>query len=590
MNASERDAALGLFRAGRLPEAEQAWRAILAREPDDAEALHMVGFILATTGRRAEGLALMDRSLEREPDHPGYLDNRAQVLAMENRLAEAARDLARAVQAAPRFVEGWLHLAQVGLRLGRLPESLKAAQAACAIAPRSGAALNTLGVALRENGRPAEALECFARAVQVEGGTADAWNNYGLALQHAGRIDDAQRAYARALALRPRFVAAMANWAVCLRDAGDLEGAASRFDEALSWQPDSPEVLANAGGVALEREDLEGARRFYARAARARPGFADAEYGLAQVALREHRYGEGWRGFERRFDTRPPLALRPSPPPPLLGEAGLGQARRLAVRSEQGIGDQILFSTLLPELERRKVAAVVEVDARLVEMYRRSLRAFDFVPRGAPPSAYAECDFQVPVGSLARWLRPDAASFGGQPAPLLQADAGRVATMRAALAGAGECIAIAWRSPQSGRRRALGERKSLPLEGFARLAAARGATLVDLQYGDVAAEREEFEARHPGMLRRIQGLDVFGDLEGLAAALVACGRLVTSSNVTAHLAGALGVPTRLAYPRAWPPFFYWAPGPDGRSPWYPSVEVVTGGDWEAVFARLAGGE
>jgi|SRR5690349_17321671 len=166
--------------------------------------------------------------------------------------------------------------------------------------------------------------------------------------------------------------------------------------------------------------------------------------------------------------------------------------------------------------------------------------------------------------------------------------------MRRALRGADAvdtrpAIAISWRSIQKGHRKGLGERKSIPLEAFARLAEATGARLVDVQYGDAREERAAFAERHPGMLRRIPELDVFNDLEGLAALLVACGRLVSSSNVTAHLAGALGVPTDLLYLRGWPPFSYWVPGPGGRSLWYPSVRVPEGAPatWEEAFAQLA---
>jgi len=119
----------------------------------------------------------------------------------------------------------------------------------------------------------------------------------------------------------------------------------------------------------------------------------------------------------------------------------------------------------------------------------------------------------------------------------------------------------------------LGERKSVPLEAFAELARARSARLVDLQYGDVDAERREFEARHPGVLTRIEGLDAREDLEGVAAVLAACGRLVTTSNATAHLAGALGIPAEILLPRGWPPFSYWVAGAEGRSLWYPSIKI-----------------
>ena len=305
------------------------------------------------------------------------------------------------------------------------------------------------------------------------------------------------------------------------------------------------------------------------------------------MELREQRFAAGWDHYERRFETDPPAARARALPMPRLAAENLGSARRVALWMEQGVGDQILFSTLLPELARRGIAAVVEVDPRLAGLYRRGMPGVSFVTPAESEAAFAGCDFQLPLGSLPRLFRRDAASFAAQPHSILKADPARVAAYRAQL-GPGPVIAIAWRSLHQGNRRALGERKSIPLEHFARLAHAAGARLADLQYGDVSEERLEFEARHPGVLVRLEGLDPFADLEGLAAALVACGSLVSSSNVTAHVAGALGVPTRLAYLRGWAPFSYWVPGPGSRSLWYPSVAVppTAWERWEEAFDAL----
>jgi ADP-heptose:LPS heptosyltransferase len=214
----------------------------------------------------------------------------------------------------------------------------------------------------------------------------------------------------------------------------------------------------------------------------------------------------------------------------------------------------------------------------LIETYRRSLPAFEFTTPLDSPAAFATCDSQLPIGSLPCLFRPDAASFARQPRALLVPDAARVEEMRAAL-GPGKWIAISWRSLQKGARQSLAERKSIPLEHFARLAEATGARLLDIQYGDVAAERSAFEAQHPGMLTRIDGLDLHGDLEGVMAAIAACDSVVTASNAVAHLAGAIGKRAFVVYLRGYPPFHYWAPDPNGRSPWYPSVEVPTDAAW-----------
>jgi ADP-heptose:LPS heptosyltransferase len=98
--------------------------------------------------------------------------------------------------------------------------------------------------------------------------------------------------------------------------------------------------------------------------------------------------------------------------------------------------------------------------------------------------------------------------------------------------------------------------------------------LLDLQYGDTAAERERF-AVAGGRLQRIEDLDLFNDIDGVLAAAQACDVVVTTSNVTAHYAGVLGKPALLFYLAANPPFHYWVPDAAGRCIWYPSVRIVT---------------
>jgi ADP-heptose:LPS heptosyltransferase len=265
--------------------------------------------------------------------------------------------------------------------------------------------------------------------------------------------------------------------------------------------------------------------------------------------------------------------------------------KRLAIWPEQGVGDQVLFSTLLPDLASRGVQAVVELDPRLLTIYRRSLPAFTFVAPAAADAAFGSCDAQLALGSLPRLLRPTAESFSKQPRALLVPDEARVARARERL-GPGRWIAISWRSLQRGDRKALGERKSIPLEHFAALAQCAGARLLDLQYGDVAAERTAFHARHPGMLLRLEDLDTDNDFEGIVAAMAACERVVTSSNVTAHFAGAIGKETSLLFLDGWPPFHYWTAGPDRRSLWYPSVQIASDAswiDWERAFAAVCKG-
>jgi hypothetical protein len=123
-------------------------------------------------------------------------------------------------------------------------------------------------------------------------------------------------------------------------------------------------------------------------------------------------------------------------------------------------------------------------------------------------------------------------------------------------------------------------RKSAPLGMFMQLSRRSDLRLLDLQYGDTAAERAAFAAAG-GRLLRLEDLDLFHDVDGVLAAIEACELVITTSNVTAHFAGALGKPAWLVYPGANAPFYYWTPGEDGRCLSYPSVRIVSLDSWEA---------
>src|SRR5258706_16514 len=532
---------LRLIQAGQLAEAEGAARALLGRKPGDAQATHLLGLVVAQTGRREEGLELLDRSIAGAAPNAPFLANRARILADMGRGAEAERDLRNALR----------------------------------VDPSSYIAYCQLGGVLRGLRRHVEARAAFRRALAIDARGVQA--DVGLAMQQCERTAEAMERYSQAVKARPDSVDAIVNWASALRSDGDFEGAWAMLRRAMDTGPESAELLSNSASVAIEVGRLDEARRLYERASALDPTYANARFGFGQVDLRQQRFEAGWGAIELRFGTTPPMGGRRGPAPPGLTRGGLVRGRRIAVWAEQGVGDQILYSTLLPDLERSGVRAVVEVDRRLIAMYRRSLPGMTFVAGGEAAAEFAACDAQVAIGSLPRFFRPDVHAFAAQPKALLAPDPRRVEAMRARL-GQGPWIAIAWRSVQSGDRKGLAARKSIPLERFARLAQEAGARLLDLQYGDVDAERAAFEVKHPGVLMRLEDLDTYKDLEGIVAAMQACERVVTASNANAHLAGAIGKPTTLAFVGT-APFHYWVPGPDGRSLWYPSVEVMVDPEW-----------
>jgi tetratricopeptide (TPR) repeat protein len=484
------------------------------------------------------------------------------------------------VEAEPRFADGWSNYGAALRESGRMDEAIAALERAVKLAPLAANAVSNLGIAYLSRNRFYEAIACQRRALELKPDSAEALTQLANALAGVGRWEEAEAAYRTAIEWQPGYPDAHNNLGMLRSERGDVAGAAASFRAALDLKPDFADATQNLGFL-LQQEGRAGeAIELYRRALVSDPRNARAAYNLGIALVSRQEFAEGWELCERRFDTLPPVTIRRAFAVPALEARDLGAGRRIAVWKEQGVGDQILYATLLAELAARGERFVAEIDARLIPAFRRAHPDWQVVTPEESAAAFAQCDRHIAIGSLPRLLRRTLDSFEKQPQALLKPPSplgeGR---------GEGRPrLGISWRTFQPKVRGELGKRKSSSLAAF--LALSRAADLVDLQYGETADERDAF-AKAGGRLERIEGLDLFNDLDGLLGAIEGCDAVVTTSNVTAHLAGSIGKRALVMFLHGRPPFHYWA-SPGARSLWYPSVEIVTGPDidtWDKAVAK-----
>jgi hypothetical protein len=269
------------------------------------------------------------------------------------------------------------------------------------------------------------------------------------------------------------------------------------------------------------------------------------------------------------------------------GEAAAGE---VAIWAEQGIGDQVLFSTLIPELIESGARVIYEVDRRLLGAYERAFPGVQLIALADPPhEALRRASRALFAGSLPALFRTTRESFAHQPAKLLAARGDRIAHYRQRLAAAGDGIkvAVSWHST---RKNHLGPGKSARLRDFASLLRLPATLFLDVQYGNTGEERAAVQKATGVPLLRFDDVDFYNDLEELLAILEASDLVITTSNATAHFAGALGKRTWLLYLADIPPFYYWAHDGSHRCLWYPSVEIVSGpqlADWPTLLQYVA---
>ncbi|WP_159999933.1 tetratricopeptide repeat protein, partial [Roseomonas sp. 18066] len=645
-------AAMRHHQAGALAEAEPLYRAILRREPRQADAQNLLGLLhyqrgehpaavaalrravmlrpgapeyhrnlgmaLRAQGLLPEALAACRRAVALQPDSPESQFNLGNILAEQGEAAGAAAAFRAAVARQPGFAAARLNLAHALLLLKRAPEAEAALRPLLAAAPGHPQALYNLGLSLMPQERWAEAEAAF-RAARDAGAEAaglaanlaitlqeqerwpeaeaawrallasdpaqpEAWFGLGLALQcgaaaeNAARRDAAAEAFDRACALRPDYCDAWYNLAHLRRQQGALDAARAALDRALALQPEDASALTNLANLLALQGWPEQALPLARRAAALLPDDPLPRTNLARLLLLQGHYAEGWDAYEGRVreeaDAHYDFGL------PAWDGAALPGDGRVLVWREQGIGDEVMFCALLPELLAAGHRLTLICDRRFEPALLRAMPELRFLHRAPPPP---EIRAQISMASLPRLFRRREADFSANHA-YLAADPARRDGLRARYdSGPGDrLVGLSWHTahPRSGYRR------NIPLTDFAPLFACPGLRWVSLQYGDPDALAAE--AKAAGLDLRIDAaVDPRADLEAALAQVAAMDHVVSIDNSVAHFAGSLGVSCDLLLPLA--PDWRWQTA-RADTPWYPSLRLHRRGhgeDWPALLRRVA---
>jgi len=535
---------------------------------------------LRQQSRFADARAAAERALEIAPDNAAGWFNLGAALAGLDRVEAAEAAYRRALEHQPRYAEAWSNLGGLLGAKGASDEQMAAYRKAIDANPRLAPVWSNLGNALCSARRFAEAESACRRAIELDSGFVSGWINLGRALHAQKRQAEARDACERALQLAPSLAEGWAGLANALMGLREFDAAIDAYGRAVSLCPQSADLHVNLG-IALRRVGREREGNASLQQALALdPAHDFASWNLAMSLLERGELAEGWARYEARW-ARPDSPARRFPlkgGPPFKGKALLW--------GEQGVGDHILYARMASEAAQAGGCVTLETDARLVELFRRSFPGLTVAAQTEPPQANPdEFDHVLPLASLGRYLRPSLDSFPAHRGYLL-ADAERRSRYRTMLRrGDSLIVGIAWRSSNP----EFANEKSAPLAQWEPLLSVPGIGFVSLQYGDVDGERRDAERRFGVTIATLPGLDVFADLDGLAALHAACDLVVTTSTVNAHFAGALGQPGWVLLPKRIGTLWYWFTE-RGDCPWYPSLTLFRqqqDGDWSGAMALAA---
>lgn len=583
--------ALGLHQADRLGEAGALYRDILKAQPDHADALHYLGVIALQEGRGDEAVRLIGQSLDVAPANADALNNLGQAFERLGRMEDAKDAYSRAIEAAPGAAQAHVRLGEILAGQGEFVAAADCLDAALKLEPGDPYLMVNRGNLHRARGDLQAALAAFEQAAKAAPGFAEAQYNLGRALQDLDRPNDAGDAYAKALKADPGYVPALVNLGLVHLDLGRHEEAMACLKDAVEKAPDYPPGHYNLGLVLQDMDRFDDAIASYRRAIALDDGFVEAHYNLGIALLKLGHLADGWDEYEWRFQSseKKKIGARHFPQAQWQGEDLAG--RSLLVWAEQGVGDEVLFAGMVPDLLAKGADVTLECDSRLAPLFERSFPGIRCLDKTVPPmeeTLSPDFDFQVPSGSLARHLRRDFESFIGT-GPYLLADADKTRAFREKYDGGDSLkIGLAWlsKNKREGLSRREGMNKSMALKDLSALAEIDGITLVDLQYGNTASERNAFAGQTGVTVLHDDDVDQMTDLDAFAAQVAAMDLVLSISNTTVHMAGALGVPCWVMLNAM--PLHCWMRDRDD-SPWYPSVRLFrqhSDGDWSGVINRI----
>ena len=488
-----------------------------------------------------------------------------------------------------------------------------------------------LGLSLSAQSRHADAIGAFERALFERPDDVRVLFALGNTAQVLGLPQPAEAFFRRVLALEPARLEALVNLANLLRAQGNQMAARCLIEPALSLHPDFPELWVTLGSIHRELGERQRAMTHYRAALARHPDCAAALGNLADMLADDGEISEAMTLYDRAILREPKnaqLRLNRAVLHLLRGELKDGwrdyaarlkvpgkapvcdhglktwngahlKRTRLLVTTEQGVGDQIMFASMIPELAARAredgAAVVLECDARLVPLFARSFPSVTVcaaqmeTKAGFTTARYSwlkqagGANAAIEMGSLPRLMRGGIEQFP-DPNAFLVPDAAETAQWKKtfAAAGQGPRIGICWRSGKTGGLRSL---QFAPLAAWAAFIRSLPGTIVSVQYDATPEEIAELAALSGREIILPPSLDQKQELDRTCAMLSALDHVASAPTAVSWLAAGAGVPTsKILYDTSWTSF--------GTSfePFAPSCTCImpkSRGDWSDVFAQVS---
>jgi len=604
---------------GALGKAVSQYQTALRLDPNQCEAYFNMGNAFYRMNDFDSAIFSYEKALEINPNLPDALNNMGLIFHIQKNLDGAVSCFKKALEINPKYADAHNNLGSSLLEKGLETEAIASYETAIALNSQHFDAQYNLGNLYHGRRIFEKALSCYHSALVLKPDHVDVHVNLGKTYHVKGdpekallyyekaaalasdmpeldfymgnalldqfKYDRALKCYSRLIQKIPTHVDALINMGIAFHNKDCLDDAVQCYKRALDVAPHNAKAFNNLGKTFRDQLDLKNAFLCYQRAIKLNPEYVEAHSNNAFCLLLSGHFREGWQEYEWRLKEK--NIFPESNTQPVWNGAPLPD-KSILVYAEQGIGDEIMFSSCLPDLARYVGRSFVECDKRLIPLFERSFPSITFIGRHAIKNESSfdipAADVKIALGSLPLRFRNHVDDFPKQRGYLI-ADPIKIQKWhkRFQNLGNGLCIGISWRA---GKQQNTGRLRSIELRKWNDLFSISGIHLINLQYGPCEDELEKVLNNFEIKVHRWQDADPLKDMDDFAAQIAALDLVISVDNSTVHLAGSVGIPTWTLLPYS--PDWRWMLDCED-TPWYESIRLFrqrSPGNWTGVFRKI----
>ena len=484
-------------------------------------------------------IANLDQLLNLDPNNTKLLMTRGEAYLRDENFEAGLSDLAKVVEAENKNIIALVNFSVALIRCNMQNDAKPVLEYVLELDPLNFNALINLCNIYQSLGKSEECLKLSVKAIEIRPNSMIAYNNLGTAFGDLNMVKEAREALSIAHQIDPTYVTTAINLGQIEVKLGRFLEGSLIYEKLLALKKISPAELALV------------------------------KYYLAFCYLHLGEISKGWDYYEYGSGSLLPATAfrsrRRFNQPQWNGESIDGKT--LLIWREQGLGDEIEFSTCLTDVYEAGHKVILECDPRLVDLYQRTFPAFLVRPESIRDNFYPamdDFDIQCAVGSLPRLFRRDIESFSREIIPLkIKESSIEDFKNRLTKYSGKKLIGICWRSGVFSVERNL---NYTALIDWTELLGQSDFQFVNLQYGDCEAELQKIEETIGIKILRWHDLDLRNDLENLFGLIKNLDAVVTVGTAVGSIAASCNVPTFLLIKPSWLML-----GQKDTYPWYGCV-------------------